>query len=79
MKEFLDELMYMCSSSNSKSRGFYIFIASCLVAMLIGAVVMVVILLINIIKFKAFSFLWLVLLILDIAAFIGVLIWLKRS
>lgn len=79
MKEFIEELGYMCSSSNTKSRGFYIFIAVAMAAMIIGSVAMIVMLLINVIKYGAFSWLWLVLLLADIGAFIGVVIFLKRS
>lgn len=79
MKEFFEELSYMCSSSNTKSRGLYIFIATAMALMFIGAIVMLVMLIVNVVKFGAFSPIWLILLIADLAALIGVFIWLKKS
>ncbi len=79
MKEFFEELGYLCSSSNTTSRGFYIFIAVALAILAIGAPVMLIMLIVNIVKFGAFNVLWLILLILDIAALIDVIIWLKKS
>lgn len=79
MKEFFEELSYMCSSSNTKSRGLYIFIAAAMVLMTIGAIAMTVLLIVNIVKFGAFSPLWAILLVADLAALIGIFIWLKKS
>lgn len=79
MKEFFEEFAYMCSASNTKSRGIYIFIAVALALMLIGAVAMIVMLLVNVIKFGAFSPIWAILLLLDVIVFIAVIIWLKKS
>lgn len=79
MKEFFEEFAYMCSASNTKSRGIYIFIAASLALMLLGAVVMIVMLLVNVIKFGAFSPIWAILLLLDIIIFVAVIIWLKKS
>lgn len=79
MKEFFEELSYMCSSSNTKSRGLYIFIAIAMVLMAIGALAMTVMLIVNIVKFGAFSPLWAILLVADIGALIGVIVWLKKS
>lgn len=79
MKEFFEELSYMCSSSNTKSRGLYIFIAASMALMLIGAIAMVIMLIVNVVKFGAFSPIWAILLIADLAALIGVFIWLKKS
>lgn len=79
MKEFFEELSYMCSSSNTKSRGLYIFIATAMALMLIGAIAMVIMLIVNVVKFGAFSPIWAILLIADLAALIGVFIWLKKS
>lgn len=79
MKEFFEELSYMCSSSNTKSRGLYIFIAAAMALMLIGAIAMVIMLIVNIVKFGAFSPIWAILLIADLVALIGVFIWLKKS
>ena len=44
MKEFFEELMYMCSANNTKSRGLYIFIVVAMAALLIGSVAMLVLL-----------------------------------
>lgn len=79
MKEFFEEFAYMCSASNTKSRGIYIFIAVSLALMLLGAVAMIVMLLVNVIKFGAFSPIWAILLLLDIIIFVAVIIWLKKS
>ena len=79
MKEFFEEFAYMCSASNTKSRGIYIFIAAALALMLLGAVAMIVMLLVNVIKFGAFSPIWAILLLLDVIIFIAVIIWLKKS
>lgn len=79
MREFFEEFAYMCSASNTKSRGIYIFIAVALALMLIGAVAMIVMLLVNVIKFGAFSPIWAILLLLDVIVFIAVIIWLKKS
>ena len=79
MKEFFEELSYMCSSSNTKSRGLYIFIAASMALMLIGAIAMVIMLIVNVVKFGAFSPIWAILLIADLAALIGVFIWLKKA
>ena len=79
MKDFVEELMYMCSSSNTKSRGLYIFIAVALVAMMIGAVAMIAMLIINIVKFGAFSLMWVILLTVDLIIFIVTIVWLKKS
>lgn len=79
MKEFFEEFAYMCSASNTKSRGIYIFIAVALALMLLGAVAMIVMLLVNVIKFGAFSPIWAILLLLDIIIFVAVIIWLKKS
>lgn len=79
MKDFIEELMYMCSASNTKSRGFYIGITVMLALMLIAMPVMLVLLIVNYVKFKAFQVLWLVLFFLVLIIFVGVIIWLKKS
>lgn len=38
MRNFIDELRYMCSSSNTKSRGLYILITIMLIVMPLGAI-----------------------------------------
>ncbi len=79
MKEFFEELSYMCSSSNTKSRGLYIFIAIAMALLAIGAPVMIIMIIVNIVKFSAFSPLWAILLVMDIGALIGTIVWLKKS
>lgn len=79
MKEFFEELSYMCSSSNTKSRGLYIFIAIAMALLAIGAPVMIIMIIVNVVKFSAFSPLWVILLVVDIGALIGVIVWLKKS
>lgn len=79
MKDFIEELMYMCSSSNTESRGFYMFITGALVAMILGAIAMIILLIINVIKFGAFSPMWAILLVVDLICLVGTIIWLKKS
>lgn len=79
MKEFFEEFAYMCSASNTKSRGLYLFIAATLAFLVIAAVAMIVLLLINVIKYGAFSFLWAGILLFDIVILVALLIWLKKS
>lgn len=79
MKEFFEELSYMCSSSNTKSRGLYIFIAIAMALLAIGAPVMIIMIIVNLVKFSAFSPLWAILLLVDIGALIGTIVWLKKS
>lgn len=79
MRDFLEEFAYMCSASNTKSRGIYIFIACALSLMLLGAIAMIILLIINIVKFGAFSPMWAILIAVDVLSFIGVIIWLKKS
>lgn len=78
MKEFIEELSYMCSANNTKSRGLYLFIAISLVALLLGSVAMLVLLIVNLVK-GFFNPLFLVLLIVALAIFVGIIIWLKKS
>lgn len=77
MKDFIDELKYMCTSSNA--RGFYIFVTVALIALIIGCIASLVMMLVNVIKFHAFSFFWLGLLIVTLILTIGVIVWLKKS
>ena len=79
MKEFFEEFAYMCSSSNTKSRGLYIFIAIALIIMTIAVPVLTVMLIVNYVKYKVFSILWLVLLLFVLGVEIGIIVWLKKS
>ena len=78
MRDFIENLKYLTSSSNSSSRGFYIFIAIMLVALLIAMPVMLILFIVNTIKY-GFAVLPLVLFVVVLALFIGTVIWLQRS
>lgn len=79
MKEFFEELMYMCSPSNTTSRGFYIFIAIAMATLAIGAIAMLVLMIVNLVKFGAFAWYWAAIFVFAVAALVGLIIWLKRS
>ena len=79
MKDFIEELSYMCSANNSKSRGLYIMIAACLIILPIAAIAMGILLAVNLIKYNAFVWYWAALLVFVIAVFIGLIVWLKKS
>lgn len=79
MKEFFEELGYMCSASNTKSRGLYIFIAIGLAALAIGVVASAVMIVVNIVKFGIVPWMGIGLLVAMLAALIGLIIWLKKS
>ncbi len=78
MRDFIENLKYLTSSSNSSSRGFYIFIAIMLVVLLIAIPVMLILFIVNTIKY-GFAVLPLILFIVVLALFIGTIIWLQRS
>lgn len=77
MKDFIEELLYMCKSS--KARGFYIFVTIALVALLLLSIVSLVLLIVNIIRFHTVAPLWIILLVVSLIIFIGMIIWLKKS
>lgn len=77
MKEFIEELKYMCTSS--KAKGFYIFVTIALVALILGCFVSLIMMVVNLIAYKAFSALWLVLFLVTLIITIAVIIWLKKS
>lgn len=79
MKEFFEELFYMCSASNTKSRGLYIFIVIAMALLAIGGLASIVMIIVNLVKFKAFSFLWLILCLVTWGVLTGLIIWLKKS
>ena len=78
MRDFIENLKYLTSPSNSSSRGFYIFIAIMLVALLIAMPVMLVLFIVNTVKY-GFAVLPLILFLVVVALFIGTIIWLQRS
>lgn len=78
MKEFFSDLAYMCSASNSKSRGFYIAICIGMALLALGVVASLVLLIVNLVK-GWFSPLFLILFIASLAILIGLIVWLKVS
>lgn len=76
MKDFIEELKYMCTSSNAK--GFYIFVSIMLVILLIAIPVMLIMFIVNTVKY-GFAPLFLILTLVAIAIFVGVIVWLKKS
>ena len=78
MKEFIEDLKYMCSSSNTTSRGFYIGITVILVLMLLGMVASLVLLIVNAVK-GFFNPLFAILFVVALIIFVGVIIWMKKS
>lgn len=78
MKEFFEELKYMCSASNTKSRGTYIMVVITLIALLIAFVAGIVA---EIVYISASNFQILPLLISVIALVIEIalIVWLKKS
>lgn len=72
MKEFVEELLYMCSANNEKSRLMYIIIAIALVAMPFGTIF-------GIIAFimKKTAFTLIVGLVLAVVE-AGLIVWLKK-
>ena len=78
MKEFFEEFAYMCSSSNTKSRGMYIFIAIALAVLALGTVASLVLFIINTIKY-GFTPLFLILFVVSLLILVGIIVWLKKS
>lgn len=79
MRDFIDELKYMCSADNTSSRGFYIFIAFAMVALLLGCFCSIGLIIVNLIKFKTIKALFVILLLVSVAAEAGLIIWMKKS
>ena len=78
MKEFFEEFAYMCSSSNTKSRGLYIFIAIALAVLALGTVASLVLFIVNTIKY-GFTPLFLILFVMSLLILVGMIVWLKKS
>jgi len=78
MKEFFEEFAYMCSSSNTKSRGMYIFIAIALAVLALGTVASLVLFIVNTIKY-GFTPLFLILFVVSLLILVGMIVWLKKS
>lgn len=78
MKEFFEEFAYMCSSSNTKSRGVYIMIAVTMVVLLIAFVAGVVAEVVYVMAGN-FQILPIAISIIALIIDIGLFVWLKKS
>lgn len=78
MRDFIDDLKYMCSADNTKSRGLYLFIAIALIAMLIGIVGGIIGIVYTAIKGGAIL-MPVILTVIILVIFIAVIVWLKKS
>ena len=78
MKDFFEEFFYMCSKNNTKSRGTYIMLAVTLVVLLSGFIAGAVA---EVVYISADNFQLMPCLISVgcLVAFIGLIIWLKKS
>ena len=78
MKEFFEELKYMCSASNTKSRGTYIMVVVTLIALLIAFVAGIVAEIVYI-SASNFQILPLLISVIALAVEIALIVWLKKS
>lgn len=78
MRDFIDELKYMCSASNTKSRGTYIMIAGLLILLPILAVVGVIVAIVRHAVVAALA-VGIVTAVVALAIWIALIIWLKKS
>ena len=78
MKEFFEEFAYMCSSSNTKSRGLYIFIAIALIVLALGSLASLILFVVNTIKY-GFTPLFLILFVVSTLILVGTIVYLKKS
>lgn len=78
MKEFFEEFAYMCSSSNTKSRGLYIFIAIALIVLALGSLASLILFVVNTIKY-GFTPLFLILFVVSLLILVGMIVYLKKS
>ncbi len=78
MRDFIDDLKYMCSADNTKSRGLYIFITIALIAMLIGIVGGIVGIVYTAIK-GGQILMPVILTVVILVIFVAVVMWLKKS
>lgn len=78
IRDFCEELMSMCSASNTKSRGFYIFVT---IALAIVTILIPVLLILNIVMLIKgwWTFFYLLLLLAAIGGDAGVIFWLSRK
>lgn len=78
MKEFISDLFYMCSASNTTSRTFYIIVTTILGILTLAIPGTLVFLIVSIVKGMAVV-LPIILLVVCIIIYVAVLIWLKKS
>lgn len=77
MREFFEELKYACTEG--KQRGFYCMVTLFLALLIIGCLASLVMMIVNVIAYKAFSVMWLILFLITLAITIGIIVWLKKS
>lgn len=77
MREFLEELKYACTEG--KQRGFYCLVTFFLVLLMLCCVASLVMMIVNVIAYKAFSVLWLILFLVTLGITVGIIVWLKKS
>jgi hypothetical protein len=78
MRDFIEDLKYMVSASNTTSRGFYIFVTVVLILLLILAPISIVVAILYAMAGNSFVA-PLAIGLLSVAALIAVIIWLKKS
>ena len=78
MKEFVSDLFYMCSSSNTESRTFFILITAILALLTIGIPAMLVLIIVNAVKGLSIV-MPLILMLVALVIYVAVIIWLKKS
>ena len=79
MREFIEDFMYMCSASNTKSRGFYIFVAVGLCILLLGMIANLILIIANIVKGFGVSPINVILFIVCIGLFAGTIFWIAKN
>lgn len=78
MKEFVEDLKYMCSASNSTSRGFYIFIVASLIALILGMFASLALIIINAVQGYSIG-LFVGLFVVTLILTVGMIVYLKNS
>ena len=74
MSDFIEDLKYMCSSSNTSSRGFYLFVTAMLILIPLGAIASLVMMFVT-----GFTAAKIILFVVAVAIEAGVIVWLKRA
>ena len=78
MKEFFEEFAYMCSASNTKSRGFYIMLAIGMILLTLGGLAGVVLNIVTLVK-GIWQLYYLLLTVIAIGIDVALVIWLVKS